>query len=188
MINCTRRVFLSLLLLVLLGLHQNASAQFLYAGSESGTFSLTPTSLTTADITGSAIGSDNLGGAFTADITAVLDFSNPLLQIASNGTFSRTYTNGGSLFGTFTGTLAPTGPTTGVFSLPTVITGGTGLFAGVSGTGLEEGSAVFTSLTTADFTSSFRATLQGVVPEPGLMGWMAGMGLMGLYYGCRRRR
>lgn len=180
--------YLSLLLFsaaLALPLTQSASAQVPYTGTETGSFTLVPNSPTTGQVTASANGSDSLGGAFSAAVTADLDFSNPMLQLVSNGVFTRDYGGGNSITGAFSGTLTPTGPTTGVFSLPFTITGGTGQFAGVTGSGLEEGSLTFTSPLTADFTSSFQGT---VVPEPGTLALLFGLGTTGLLAARRMRR
>ncbi|HZO89860.1 MAG TPA: PEP-CTERM sorting domain-containing protein [Chthonomonadaceae bacterium] len=174
---------LFLLALTLVSLPQFAVAQTPYVGSESGSFTLSLTSATTAHANATATGSDNFG-SFTSVITADLDLSNPSLNIVSNGTFDRTYVDG-TIFGTFTGTLSPTSATTATFTLPFLVTGGTGHFAGITGSGLEEGNATFTGPLRADFTSSFRAT---VVPEPGTLALLAGSLFTGSLMSLRRRR
>lgn len=84
----------------------------------------------------------------------------PATGAVTGGTFTLTAANGDALFGTYAGQAAPTGdPTVIAFDDPGVITGGTGRFAGASGTLTQHGVA---DLASGEYT----ATLSGDVSSP----------------------
>jgi hypothetical protein len=104
------------------------------------------------------------------------------------GTGSNVFTaaNGDQLFGSFSVQIVPTAVPGGVDLFGhTTFTGGTGLFAGASGSADFTGSALFSSPTEADATLNFSGSV-AVVPEPGRMALMA-LGLAALWPWARRR-
>lgn len=107
-----------------------------------------------------------------------------------NGLFSFDFGGGTTLFGTLVGQIAPPLPPPVGVSTPTSqtlsIVGGTGAFAGASGTLTKAG----TITTHADNTMTVRQTVTGTVtaaPEP-TPGLMLASGLVAIGVGVRRRR
>jgi len=90
-------------------------------------------------------------GRTTAIAEQIVTFTGATTAIASNTT---TYTaaNGDQLFVTWTGTATANGPDN-TFSGPETITGGTGRFAGATGSTLVTGTASFATMT-GQFTST----------------------------------
>lgn len=104
------------------------------------------------------------------------------------GTGSNVFTagNGDLLFGSFSVQIVPTAvPGTVDLLGLTTFTGGTGLFAGATGSADFSGTAVFTSPTTALASLNFDGSV-AVVPEPGSLALMA-LGLSVLPPLLRRR-
>jgi hypothetical protein len=128
-------------------------------------------------------GTSNLG-AFTAEESNCI---NPAAGTLFNGLFTYTFANGSTLFGTATGTVTLP-PINGVapVSLTYNITGGTGMFAGATGTLLASGPLTFnpdgTTSTTFDITGTVTT-----VPEPATL-LLLGGGLAGLGASIRRKQ
>ena len=89
---------------------------------------------------------------------------------------------GNSLNSTFDADEEFTDPLHGTISQTFTITGGTGLFTGVTGYAVGSGTFTVTGLTTATFTE----TLQSV-PEPGSIAFLVGVGMTGAGLLARRR-
>ncbi|HEV8074809.1 MAG TPA: PEP-CTERM sorting domain-containing protein [Candidatus Acidoferrum sp.] len=126
-----------------------------------------------SNFTGSGV--DTLSGNFTSTNMGTLIFSSPTM-FTSSGTFIDVFA-GGTVFGTFTETGTATGATTSTSTLDTMITGGTGMFAGETGESIVIG--------TNDTTKSpmFTGTYTGFIttPEPSSLALMlAGIGLLPL--------
>jgi hypothetical protein len=139
------------------------------AGSVSGNLSgdtvLTPIAPHVFLQSFSGEGDDTLLGSFTMQSQSTVDLSNPLDIVISNGTCSQTYSEG-ILYGISAGSGTTTGMGTGTFEIEIMFTGGTGLFAGVTGEVTVTGTIVSTGPTTGAITASYVGTLSSV-PEPG---------------------
>jgi hypothetical protein len=90
-------------------------------------------------------------GRTTAVAEQIVTFTGATTAIASNTTVY-TAANGDQLFVTWTGTATANGPDN-TFSGPETITGGTGRFAGATGSTLVNGTASFATMT-GQFTST----------------------------------
>lgn len=134
------------------------------SGPLAGTSTLTATS-NPAVFDSSFIGSgtDSLFGPFTTTNMATLNFTS-LTTFTSNGTFVNVLA-GGTVFGTFTGSGTVSGDTTAI-TINTVLTGGTGMFAGDRGKSTITGISTTTSPTMSSFTGTFTTSIT-TVPEPG---------------------
>ena len=130
----------------------------------------------------SGTGTSNVG-SFTATDSHCL---NGAPGEVFNGLFAWDFGGGNTFFGTFLGTLAPL-PTPGVaFSETFTLTGGTGLFAGASGSFLGTGTITFNPNGTANSHTDFTGTIN-TVPEPTTM-LLLGTGLAGVGAAVRKRR
>jgi len=127
-------------------------------GSESGTFRLLgpcETGGMILEVTGTGH-STRLGG-YSARYRECLD---PATGAVTHGTFTLTAADGDEIFGTYSGRSAPTEePGVVTYDDPGVITGGTGRFAGASGTADTSGRA---NLATGEYSGS----LSGSVSRP----------------------
>jgi hypothetical protein len=144
-----------------------------YAGSLSGTFdgnaTLTPTTtpgVFIQNFTGD--GTDDTYGAFDVTSMSTVDFSNPPNIVFTNGMLSEEF-DGGTLFGTGSGTGMANGHGMATFMIDFVITGGTGKFLGDHGSAMITGDITQTGpLTEAISNASYTGTL--VTPEPSSIG------------------
>src|SRR5271155_69272 len=132
MIRSVAAILIGLLMMGALALTAQADT-INSSGTLTGTTTLTaianPCSCVFDDnFTGS--GTDSVSGAFTTTNMGILIFSSPTM-FTQSGTFEDVLA-GGTLFGTFTGSGTVSGDTT-VGTTDTVITGGTGMFAGDTG-------------------------------------------------------
>jgi hydroxyethylthiazole kinase-like sugar kinase family protein len=128
-------------------------------GTGTGTNTL---NLATLAATAEATGHISHLGAFTGHFDAVFTITG-----ASTFTYTGTGTdvaaNGDKLFSTITGSGTLTSPTTAESTETDTITGGTGRFAGASGTYTETISSVIVSVTATTETSRFTAALKGQI-------------------------
>jgi hypothetical protein len=154
------QTLLGLLVLVALALPMHAAAgdQVPFKASETGTFQLLgpcETSGIVLDVTGT--GHATHLGTYSAHYRECFD---PATGAVTGGSFTLTAANGDTVFGTYSGQVFPTGdPNVVVFEDPGMITGGTGRFAGATGTVTASGVA---SLATGEYTG----TLSGSVSSP----------------------
>lgn len=140
--------------------------------------------LVTGDYSFDPLGDATLSLLGEIDFTVVLpDGSTP-----AAGTFTFTFSGGDTLFGTSTQLNSPPGPGGETpFTVEYAFEGGTGRFAGATGSMSTQGQFVFLTETTAAFADSGAGTLN-VVPEPSACALLA-LGAGGLLaYGWRRPR
>ena len=153
-----RQTLIGLLVLVALALPMYAAAgdQVPLNGSETGTFELLgpcETGGIALHVTGT--GRATFLGSYTGDYRECFD---PATGAVTGGSFTLTAANGDKLYGTFAGQAVPAG-TNVLYDDPGVITGGTGRFAGASGTANTSGVANLA-------TGEYHGTLSGGVSTP----------------------
>jgi hypothetical protein len=105
----------------------------------------------------------------------------------TEGIFTFTFASGDTFFGTYGGTLAPTGPTSPIFDIfgTALITGGTGFFAGATGGGPATGTQNFATGDVHLVVTGTITTGATTAPEPRTMLLVAsGLALVGA---ARRR-
>ncbi len=141
------------------------------SGTLMGTSTLTPTSnpaVFDSSFTGSGV--DSVSGPYTTTNTSIITFTS-LTTFISTGTFVDVLA-GGTTFGTLSGmgTVTATGSDTTVLDL---ITGGTGIFVGITGEITVTGTN-----TAGSFTGTYTGSIT-TVPEPGSLALLfAGMGFL----------
>lgn len=148
-------------------------------GSFDGVGTLTPTNtpgIFTQSFTGD--GTDNFFGAFTANSTSTVDFTNPPSILITNAMLTQTFA-GGSLFGNGSGSGTANGQGSATFTSDFIITGGTGIFEHLHGNVIITGT--ITQLT--QLTEAVDATYTGTLstPEPSSLSLL----LMGAGVGYR---
>ena len=155
-----RQIPLALLVLVALAVPMQAAAadQLPFKASETGTSRpLGPceTGGVVLDVTGTGYATQL--GTYSSHYRECFD---PATGAVTDGSFTLTAANGDTVFGTHSGQVSPTAdPNVIVYDDPGVITGGTGRFAGASGSVTQSGVA---NLATGEYSG----TITGRVSSP----------------------
>jgi len=153
--NVKAHTILFLLVALALPMHAAAAKDLPLKGSESGTFQL----LGPCDSGGIALEVNGTGhstflGQYTSRYRECFD---PATGAVTGGSFTLTTANGDTLYGTYAGQASPGGaPNTVANDDPGQITGGTGRFAGSTGTANTSGVANLA-------TGEYRGTIAGSV-------------------------
>ncbi|MEJ7577472.1 MAG: PEP-CTERM sorting domain-containing protein [Pyrinomonadaceae bacterium] len=121
-------------------------------------------------------------GAFTTQESFC---TNPTTGIVSNGLFTYNFANGSTLFGTISGSSSPFVNNIQLVSFIFSITGGTGLFAGATGSLLADGQVTILPSGFTNSTLNFNGTIT-TVPEPATL-VLLGTGLAGVATKVRKR-
>jgi hypothetical protein len=156
----TPKAYVGLLVLAALALPTQAAAddQLPLKGSERGTFQLLgpcETSGVVVDVTGTGT-STQLGNYRSHYRECLL----PATGAVTGGTFTLTAPNGDMVFGTYSGQALPAGaPNVVSYDDPGMITGGTGRFAGASGSVTQSGLADLA-------TGEYKGTIIGTTARP----------------------
>jgi hypothetical protein len=153
-----RRALIVLLVLAALALPMAATAddQLRLDGSEAGTFQVLgpcETGGLALEVTGT--GHATFIGKYTGNYRECFD---PATGAVTGGSFTLTAEHGDTLYGTYAGQAIPSGANVS-YDDPGVITGGTGRFAGASGTANTTGVA---NLATGDY----QGTISGSISSP----------------------
>jgi len=128
------------------------------------------------------IGTSNFGAFTTQESFCV----NPTMGIVSNGLFTYNFANGSTLLGTISGSASPFVNNIQTVSFTFSITGGTGLFAGATGSLLADGQVTLLPSGFTNSTLNFNGTIT-TVPEPTTL-LLLGTGLAGVAAKVRKRR
>jgi hypothetical protein len=125
-------------------------------------------------------GDDATFGSFTALSQSNVDFSHPPSIVVSDGSFTETFAKG-TLFGTSSGDGTADGKGGATVTLDLVFTGGTGIFAGITGEGTATETITRTGATTESVSGTYSATLT-TTPLPStwvmLLGGLLGLGIV----------
>ena len=159
-VRLRRQIPLALLVLFALAVPMQAAAadQPPFKASETGTSRLLgpcETGGVVLDVTGT--GHATQLGTYSSHFRECFD---PATGAVTDGSFTLTAANGDTVFGTHSGQVSPTAdPSVIVYDDPGVITGGTGRFAGASGSVTQSGVANLA-------TGEYRGTMTGSVSSP----------------------
>ena len=169
MIRSLAAIVITLVILGALAVPVRADTKF-DSGTIMSTATLTPAGIGVFDVSSTGSGIDFLSGHFTTTTTYTITFTSPFTDIFS-GSFVDVFSQG-TTFGTFAGIGTLT-----TFTDVTVITGGTGIFAGDTGQFIVIGTSTQTSPTTTSSTSAYTGFVK--TPEPRSLALMlAGIGLL----------
>lgn len=141
-----------------------------------------------------ATGSDTTFGSFTISSDSTFNTKNHSDMLITGGTFTEIFANG-TLFGTDSGSAASTGNASSTFTITYVITGGTGAFAGDSGSFTLTGTRASTTNSSiksvvgsynGSLTVPIKGSLPAAVPEPSSLLLLV-VGFVGLVVWQNRR-
>jgi len=158
-----RRTLVALLVLPALALPMQASAEdrLPVKGSEAGTFQLLgpcETGGVVLEVTGD--GHSTELGNYSGRYRECLD---PASGAVTGGTFTLTAANGDTVFGTYSGQASPTeDPSVVAYEDPGVITGGTGRFAGATGTLDQSGVA---NLASGEYSANISGSISSLASQ-----------------------
>lgn len=165
-------------LVTTLALGQASRAGTAFSGTESGSFiTLLGSPVSNSSLSGT--GTDTLDGAYTDFGSNQSEYTSSNTISLFNGVFERDYATGDKLFGTFSGmSMVNASMDGGTTTLYVTITGGTGIFLGVTGSETVQSTvSLVGGYTPPTLRYTYTSTYSGsIVPEPSSL-LMMGIGL-----------